>query len=249
MVFARSHFERGIMDSRGRGGLGIRNSLGLVNPQTLVDSACGHQVDGMQISGEGRTPDLIGIHNQSLQLQSSAPMMWNDVVENPRDASHGIHFDAHNKLGNKGIGSYRGLACSGSGYDNSPGMMNSTGLQVTASSSGMHLPNIMQNMGHGGLNSLSMQPFLGMQNQAVVQNFSGKQNFLGLSMNGSMGPVAPLLEEGINTHVFPGVYHNDQTRHVLAAKFNPLPGSSGIRGRPYKKGSTGRRTDELELNT
>ncbi|GLJ22165.1 hypothetical protein SUGI_0416410 [Cryptomeria japonica] len=251
VVFGRPRFERGIM---GRGGVAIRSSVGMVNPQTLVNS---RQVNAMQISGEERTPDLFGMHNQSLHSSAPSSMMWNDVVENSRDVSqgisasgfHGIHFDTQKKLSNRGIGSYRGLVCSGTAYENSTGMMNSPALQVTASSSGMHLPISMQNMPHGSLNSSCMQPFLGMQNQAMAQNFFGTQNFLGLSMNGNMGSVPPLLEEGINTHVFPGLYHNDHPRHVLAAKSNPLPGSPGVRGRPYKKGGTGSRTDKLELNT
>lgn len=86
-----------------------------------------------------------------------------------------------------------------------------------------------------------------LQNQEAVQNFSGMQNFLGLSMNGNISQK--VLGEGMNRHAFPGFYLNEHPQHVLTATSNTLPGTSGMRGRPHKRDRTEHGMDMLEPNT
>lgn len=256
MVFGRQSVDSGTKDGAiGRAGVEIRSTTGFESSNTPANSAPSHQVNALHILGEERTPDLIGMQNQDLQSSVALTMMWNNVAQNPRGVSqdisasgvHGFNFDSHIKLGNGGINTYRGLVCGSTAYENSAGMMNSPTMQTQTSTSGMHLPMVMQDTPNTNLNSSSMQPLMGMQNQAAVQNFSGMQNFLGLSMNGNIS--RQVLGEGMNRHAFPGFYLNEHPQHVLTARSNILSGTSGMHGRPHKRGRTVHGMDILELNT
>eukprot|EP01018_Ginkgo_biloba_P033034 Gb_19785 [translate_table: standard] len=250
MVFGRQSVDSGTQDrAGGRGRVEIRSSTGMGSTNTPTNSARNRQVNAVQISNEERTPDLIGMQNPV-----ALNMMWNNVVQNPRDVNqnistsgvHGFNFDTHNKLGNGGIGQYRGLVCNSTPYENSTGMVNSPVIQTVNPTLGMQLPMGLQNASSNTLNSSSMPPLMGMQNQVAVHNLSGMQNFLGLSMNGNVG--LQTVGEGTNRHVFPGLYLNGHA-HVLNAKSNHIPGSSGIDGRSNKRGDTVHGMDILELNT
>lgn len=248
MILGRQGVDRGTKDGvGGRGGVEIRSSMGFEGSNTPVNSACGQQVNALQILGEERTPDLIGMQNQNLQSSVALTMMWNNVAQNPRGVSqdisasgvHGFNFDSHIKPGNGGIRTYRGLVCGSTAYENSAGMMNSPTMQTPTSTLGMHLPMVMQDTLNTSLNSPSMQSLMGMQNQTATQNFSGMQNFLGLSMNGNVGQQV----------LGSGFYLNEHPQHMLTARSNTLPGISGMRGRPHRRGSTVHGMDILELNT
>lgn len=250
-VYGRLSIDSGTKDGAGgRGSVEIRSSTGFESSNTVAN-----QVNALHILGEEKAPGLIGMQNQDLQSSVALTMMWNNAEQNPRGVNQDIsasgvdsfNFDSHMKLGNGGICAYRGSACGSTAYENSAGMMNSTNMQTPASTLGMHLPMVMQDTPNTNLNSSSMQPLMAMQNQAAVQNFSGMQNFLGLSMNGNISQQ--VLGEGMNRHAFPGFYLNEHPQHVLSATSNTLPGTSGMRGRPHKRGRTVHGMDMLELNT
>lgn len=247
-VFGRLGIDSGPKDREGGRGGGSSTAFESSN-------SVENQVNDLHILSEEKTPDLIGMQNQDLQSSVALTMMWNDVAQNPRGVSQnisatgvdGFNFDSHIKLGNGGICAYRGSVCGSTAYENSAGLMNSTTMQTPTSTLGMHLPMVMQDTQNTNLNSSSMQPLMGMQNQAAVQNFSGMQNFLGLSMNGNISQQ--VLGEGMNRHAFPGFYLNEHPQHVLTATSNILHGTSGMRGRPHKRGRTVHGMDMLELNT
>ncbi|GLJ23936.1 hypothetical protein SUGI_0454910 [Cryptomeria japonica] len=224
MVFGGQSIENGtgIQDGRRAGGM-IKNGSSTVRGRsnTSANSAGNLKVNSAHISDEERTPDLIGMQNQNLQNPVALSMMWNNVAQTPRglnqnisDSSvHGFNYDTHTKLGNGTLGAYRG----------------------------MQIPMGMQTTVSNNLNTSSVPSFMGMQSQVPMQSFSGMQNFLGLSMNGNIGPT-PV--EGMGRQVFP--YLNERPQHPATAKSNA---TGVVRSRSHKRSDALLGVDMLELNS
>ncbi|KAH9307434.1 hypothetical protein KI387_035345 [Taxus chinensis] len=255
MVFGGQNIENGTgIQDGGRGGAMIKNGSSTVmgRSNTSANSAGNLKVNSTHISDEERTPDLIGMQNQNLQNPVALSMMWNNVAQTPRglnqnisDSSvHGFNYDTHAKLGNGTLGTYRGLVHGGTTYENNIGMMNSTVMHAANPTQGMQLPMRLQTTAANNLNTSSLPSLMGMQSQLPMQSFSGMQNFLGLSMNGNMGPT-PV--EGMGQQVFS--YLNERPQHPANAKSNPLSASGAVRSRSHKRSGTLLGADILELNS
>eukprot|EP00252_Welwitschia_mirabilis_P003949 TRINITY_DN1403_c0_g1_i1.p1 TRINITY_DN1403_c0_g1~~TRINITY_DN1403_c0_g1_i1.p1 ORF type:complete len:583 (+),score=127.96 TRINITY_DN1403_c0_g1_i1:518-2266(+) len=198
-------------------------------------------------SDKDRTHDLIGMQNP-LNLG----MVWNSSAHNGQSLNHPLpshsslndfSYDVHAKVGHSAPDAYRGLIHANNGYESSLGIVGSAALQAASSAMGAQLPTSLQAAATTS-NSLcrpSLTPFMGLPNQVSVSNFNGMQNFLGLSMNGSMGANA-MEQEGIRRHVLSGMFMNERSQHP--SKMNSVP----VQARARKRNSLLDGVDLLELN-